>query len=60
MYADIKSGRRGDFDARDYYHNRVIDRLFKQAKARAWAKLAVNQMCRRVNREATCERNCTY
>jgi len=25
--------------ARDYYHNRIIDRLFKQAKARAWASI---------------------
>ena len=36
MYEDIRSGRRSDFDARDYYHNRVIDKLFKNAKRRAW------------------------
>ena len=39
MYSDIRSGRRAQFNARDYYHNRIIDRLFKQAKARAWASI---------------------
>ncbi len=39
MYADIRAGKRAQFDARDYYHNRVIDRLFKQAKIRAWASI---------------------
>jgi len=36
MYEDIRSGRRSEFNARDYYHNRVIDRLFKNAKRVAW------------------------
>ena len=39
MYADIKAGRRGDFDARDYYHNQMIDRLYKRARVNAWRKL---------------------
>ena len=42
MIADIKAGRRGEFDARDYYHNQVIDRLFKNARKIAWAKISVN------------------
>ena len=36
MYRDIKSGRRGDFDARDYWHNRQIDILFQRARRIAW------------------------
>ena len=36
MYSDIRAGRRGEFDARDYYHNQVIDRLFKKARKAAW------------------------
>ena len=39
MYSDIRSGRRAQFNARDYYHNRIIDRMFKQAKARAWSSI---------------------
>ncbi len=36
MQADIRAGRRGDFNARDYYHNIVIDRIFKKYRSIAW------------------------
>ena len=36
MLADIRAGKRADYDARDYYHNIVIDRLFKNARIAAW------------------------
>ena len=36
MQADIRAGKRGEYNARDYYHNIVIDRLFKAARKRAW------------------------
>jgi len=36
MQADIRAGKRGDYNARDYYHNIVIDRLFKDARVLAW------------------------
>ena len=36
MYNDINSGRRGDFNARDYWHNREIDKLFRKARRIAW------------------------
>ena len=36
MRADIRAGNRGQFNARDYYHNIVIDRLFKSARVAAW------------------------
>ena len=39
MYADIRAGKRGQFNARDYYHNRIIDTMFKRAKKRAWASI---------------------
>ena len=42
MYADIKAGRRAEFNARDYYHNIVIDRIFRQARRRAWARVTRN------------------
>ena len=40
MYKDIKSGRRGDFDVKDYYHNRIIEGLFYRARRKAWAKIS--------------------
>ena len=42
MYADIKAGLRDQYDARDYYHNIMIDRLFQQARRRAWAQMRDN------------------
>ena len=39
MYKDINSGRRGDFNARDYWHNREIDKLFRKARRIAWANI---------------------
>jgi len=36
MRADIRAGNRGQFNARDYYHNIVIDRLFKNTRRLAW------------------------
>ena len=35
MLADIRAGKRADYDARDYNHNIVIDRLFKNARIAA-------------------------
>ena len=39
MYADIKAGLRSQYNARDYYHNIMIDNLFQQARRRAWAQM---------------------
>jgi len=51
MYKDIKSGRRGDFNARDYYHNRMIDKLFSQARIKAWASISDQEIVRKLIRE---------
>ena len=40
MHQDIKSGRRGDFDVRDYYHNQIIERIFSAARKKAWASIS--------------------
>ena len=48
MYTDIKSGRRGDFDVKDYYHNRIIEGLFYRARRKAWAKISSQQNVQRV------------
>ncbi len=42
MYADIKAGLRDQYDARDYYHNIMIGRLFDRARKKAWAQLRNN------------------
>ena len=43
MYQDIRSGRRGDYNARDYYHNIAIDKLFKAARKAAWNKIKYHE-----------------
>ena len=48
MYTDIKSGRRGEFDTKDYYHNRIIGREFYLARNQAWAKISKLPQVRRV------------
>jgi len=36
MYFDIRSGKRGEYQATDYYHNYAIDQLFEEARNAAW------------------------
>tara|TARA_Y100001963_G_scaffold60986_1_gene85143 strand:- start:4014 stop:5558 length:1545 start_codon:yes stop_codon:yes gene_type:complete len=36
MDKDISSGKRGTFEALDYYHNQVIDAIFEDARHAAW------------------------
>ena len=39
MYADINAGKRGDYDAMDYWHNMKIDAIFQEARRKAWASI---------------------
>ena len=39
MYEDIRFGKRGQYDARDYYHNIIIKRLFDRARRVAWSNI---------------------
>ena len=40
MYEDIRFGKRGQYDARDYYHNIIIKRLFDKARKVAWSTIS--------------------
>ena len=40
MYTDIYSGKRGEFEAKDYYHNQLIHQLFRKARQVAWMTLS--------------------
>ena len=48
MRNDIKSGRRGDFDTKDYYHNRIRGTEFYAALNQAWAKISKLPQVRQV------------
>ena len=56
MYKDIKGGLRSQYDARDYYHNIIIDRLFQRARRRAWAQLSSNPEAMQLMEEERLER----
>jgi len=52
MYADIKAGLRDQYDARDYYHNIMIGRLFDRARKKAWAQMRDNPKAQQLMEEA--------
>ena len=39
MRKDIRDGKRGEYDARNYWHNGKIDQLFQEARRKAWASI---------------------
>ena len=39
MRKDIRDGKRGLYDARNYWHNGKIDQLFQKARRKAWASI---------------------
>ena len=39
MQRDIASGQRADFQPRDYYHNKIIENLFRDARKVAWVSI---------------------
>ena len=39
MKRDIRLGNRGEYEGRDYYHNRKIDDIFQAARRQAWASI---------------------
>ena len=51
MYADIRAGKRSQYDARDYYHNIVLRRLFYNARRKAWATISSDAQIAQLIRE---------
>ena len=43
MRKDIRAGNRAEYNARDYKHNIVIDRLFKEVRRLAWNDIKYRQ-----------------
>ena len=39
MKKDIRDGKRGLYDARNYWHNGKIDQIFQRARRKAWASI---------------------
>ncbi len=43
MRQDIRAGKRAEYNARDYYHNIMIDRMFKEVRRLAWNDIKYRQ-----------------
>ena len=43
MRSDIRAGKRAEYNARDYYHNIMIDRMFKEVRRLAWNDIKYRQ-----------------
>jgi len=56
MYADIRAGKRGQYNARDYYHNIIIKRLFDEARDIAWNQVSLNVETAKLIREQEVEK----
>ena len=56
----MKSGDRTKYENKDYYHNIMIKKLFREAKGNAWARmvdLPEVLALQKANAEATIKRN---
>ena len=51
MYDDINSGRRAEFQPRDYYHNIIIGKLFDKARKKAWTRVMNEQEALLISQE---------
>ena len=57
MYNDMASGRRGDFDPKDYYHNQRIKALFDRKRSIAWATIKDHPEARLLTEESEQKRS---
>ena len=53
MHADIRSGKRGEFEAKDYFHNQKIDQILQEARRLAWAAIMEEPMIQTLITEQT-------
>ena len=60
MEQDRNSGRRGVYDAMDYYHNMQIDRIFQEARRIAWAKIMNDPRIMELKKEALAKKQAKY
>ena len=51
MNQDIRNGLRGDYETGDYYHNIQIDRIFTNARRKAWASIMSDPRIRELVRK---------
>ena len=56
MYTDINSGKRAEYQPRDYYHNIIIGKLFDKARKKAWTRVMDEQEAALIAQEREAKR----
>ena len=51
MEKDIRDGNRGAFESKDYYHNKMIGKLFTRARKQAWINIQGSELVQELSSE---------
>ena len=51
MEKDIRDGNRGKYEAKDYYHNKMIGQLFTRARKQAWLNIQGEELVQNLSSE---------
>ena len=51
MEKDIRDGNRGNYEAKDYYHNKMIDKIFTRARKQAWLNIQGEELVQDLSSE---------
>jgi len=51
MEKDIRDGNRGKFEAKDYYHNKMIGKVFTRARKQAWLNIQGEDLVQELSSE---------
>ena len=51
MEKDIRDGNRGKYEAKDYYHNKMIGKIFTRARQQAWLNIKGEELVQELSSE---------
>ena len=51
MEKDIRNGNRGDYESKDYYHNKMIGQLFTRVRKQAWLNIKGDELIQNLSQE---------
>ena len=51
MEKDIRDGNRGKYEAKDYYHNKMIGKIFTRARKQAWLNIQGGELVQELSSE---------
>ena len=51
MEKDIRDGNRGAYEAKDYYHNKMIGKIFTKARKQAWLNIQGGELVQELSSE---------